>query len=63
MKKIKFWINAIIGYLKWRAYDKMGCLLCEKRDKKDAWCIMRRKSKKYRYTFCYKFKLGYTKKR
>lgn len=63
MKKLKFWIDAIIGYLKWRKYEKMGCLLCKKRDNNDEWCIKRRKNKQLRNVFCYKFKLGYTKKR
>lgn len=63
MKKLKFWIDAIIGYMRWRKYKEVGCLLCKKRDKGEKWCINRRKNKMLRKYFCYKFKLGYTKTR
>lgn len=61
MKKIKFWIKAIRQWWYWRKYEKMGCILCKERDKKKTWCQIQRHLE--RDKFCYRFKLGYTRKR
>ena len=61
MKKLKFWIKAIRQWWYWRKYEMMGCILCKERDKKKTWCQIQRNLEKNK--FCYRFKLGYTRKK
>lgn len=61
MMKIMFWFKAICQWCYWRKYKKMGCILCKERDKKKTWCKNQRLI--HPDKFCYRFKLGYTRKR